>query len=78
MRYIPGLAFNDSTIDVYLDGQYRESFTVNNHWSGVTNFSYAIDTSGLTSGSHYVYMYAKNTNGKISERSNIIYFEKIW
>ena len=73
---IPGLAANDSTIKVYIDGILFDSFQVENNISGTANFAYVLDLSKLSAGQHSVYMIAYDKNGFASLKSESYTFYK--
>ena len=73
---IPGLAANNSTIKVYVDGVLFDAFQVENNPSGTAHFAYNIDLSKLAVGRHSVYTIAYDQNDKASLKSTIYSFYK--
>ena len=71
--FIVGVAKNDSLIKVYIDNTFFGQFQADNHESGTANFAYNPFVA-LTSGPHFAYTEAIDSNGKISSWSNIVYF----
>lgn len=71
---IVGLAKNDSKIEVYIDGEYKDEFLVENHESGVASFKYQPKKS-LNFGKHQVEAIAVDKSGKVSTKSLSINFE---
>lgn len=71
---ITGLAHNNSTIEVFIDGALNGTFTVVNHESGIANFAYQ-PFLDLQPGWHSVNVRAKNPQGKTSYFSNTLTFE---
>jgi len=71
--FIVGLAKNNSTVKIYIDGKYDGELLVNNHESGTANFAYK-PSLALARGQHSVYTVALDQRGKASSHSNVIDF----
>jgi nucleoid-associated protein YgaU len=72
---IPGIAHNDSLIEVYFDNEFFNQFQVVNHPSGTAYFVYEILGEEIALGQHQVYMIAYDKNNKASNNSNTVSFE---
>ena len=68
---IPGLAKNDLTVNVHLDGVFVDHFKVTNNASGTANFAIRPD---VAPGRHEVHTTASDSTGRISNNSNSIFF----
>ncbi|MFH1667405.1 MAG: hypothetical protein ABH884_00070 [Candidatus Komeilibacteria bacterium] len=74
---IAGLSWNETLVDVYIDGIFNGRASLNIDESGVGNFYYQPFLS-LTTGEHYVYVVARNLNERErSIESEYLYFKVI-
>ncbi|MFH1367046.1 MAG: LysM peptidoglycan-binding domain-containing protein [Patescibacteria group bacterium] len=72
---IRGVAYNDSLIKVYVDGEYVGEFNVTNSVSNNTaSFAYTLPLSDLQEGSHSVTTQAFSSSGEASRISNAVDF----
>lgn len=66
---ITGVAYNDSTITIIVDGAKDGEITVLNHSSGVAGFSYQLKKSVERGKEHLIYAQAADKNGRVSQLS---------
>lgn len=63
--YIQGVAHNNSTIKVYIDGVRVDTFELGSHATGAVGFKQALNTP-LTTGRHAIYLIAVDPSGRES------------
>ena len=71
---ITGLALNDATVEVFIDGSFDGDILVQNDPSGTANFAYEVSKE-LTPGWHSVSIRAKDVAGKTSSFTKEMVFE---
>lgn len=74
---IRGVAFNDSLIKVYVDGEYVGEFSVtNSEKNNTASFAYTLPLSNLSVGQHSITAKAFSSSGEASNISNAVSFTK--
>lgn len=74
--FIVGLAKNDSSLDVYIDGKFDGFFKVTNDKSGTANFAYQ-PKKGLIQGSHKIIFALHGISRSDDTVSGVFYFNVV-
>lgn len=71
---IKGVAYNNSIVDIFIDGKPNGTIKVGSHPSGTAGFTYKPFLE-LSAGAHNVFAIARNETGKKSKVSNTLTFQ---
>lgn len=63
--YIDGVAHNNSTIHIFIDGLLTDTFSLGEHPSGAVGFHYVLKNP-LAYGTHTIYLQAEDASGRLS------------
>jgi len=71
---IKGVAHNKQVVDIYVDGKLSGTIKAGTHVSGVAGFTYR-PFPDLNPGLHVINAQARNSQGKVSQKSNALVFQ---